>query len=238
MWPFSSKKTLSRSGFLNGFTDWHSHILPGVDDGVKTLDESLQILSSYESEGIAELWLTPHIMEDTPNTPDALRKAFEDLKRAYRGPVTLHLAAENMLDNLFEQRLAAGNLLPIGENADHLLVETSYFTPPSDFDDKIQRVKSAGFFPVLAHPERYVYMPMKKYEQLIGENVRFQLNIYSLLGLYGDPAREKAEYLLRHGYYTLIGTDTHRHTQLTAALAQKVLSPTMLRALRNIPNTI
>jgi len=238
MWPFSSKKSLGESGFLGGFTDWHSHILPGVDDGVKTMQESLAILEAYEREGISELWLTPHVMEDTPNSPSGLRGVFEELKAAYHGPVRLHLAAENMLDNLFESRLSSGDLLPLGENDDHLLVETSYFTPPSDFDDKIRRVKSAGFFPVLAHPERYVYMPLKKYDELIANNVRFQLNIYSLVGLYGEPARDKAEYLLRRGYYTLIGTDTHRHSQFEAALSPKMFSKGVLRLLQQIPNSI
>ncbi len=238
MWPFSSKKSLGESGFLGGLTDWHSHILPGVDDGVKTMSESLAILEDYGREGISELWLTPHVMEDTPNSPSDLRNGFEELKAAYNGPVKLHLAAENMLDNLFESRLSSGDLLPLGESGDHLLVETSYFTPPSDFDDKIRRVKSAGFFPVLAHPERYVYMPMKKYDELIANNVRFQLNIYSLVGLYGEPARDKAEYLLRRGYYTLIGTDTHRRSQFEAALSPKMFPKGVLRLLQQIPNSI
>lgn len=105
MWPFSTKKSLGASGILDGFTDWHSHILPGVDDGVETIEESLDILAAYEREGISDLWLTPHVMEDTPNAPADLRKVFEELKNAYHGPVRLHLAAENMLDNLFESRI-------------------------------------------------------------------------------------------------------------------------------------
>ena len=69
MWPFKRKKiSLEQSGTLRGFTDCHSHILPGVDDGVKTLRESLAILAKYEDLGISDLWLTPHIMEDIPNT--------------------------------------------------------------------------------------------------------------------------------------------------------------------------
>lgn len=95
------KKTLS----LEGMTDWHCHILPGVDDGVRTMDESISILKSYEEAGIAEVWLTPHIMEDVPNTTEFLRQRFIELQHRYHGSVKLHLAAENMLDNLFEERL-------------------------------------------------------------------------------------------------------------------------------------
>ena len=72
MWPFRKKQTLEESGFFRGFTDWHCHILPGVDDGVLTMDESLQILAEYERLGVKEVWLTPHIMEDIPNTTEKL----------------------------------------------------------------------------------------------------------------------------------------------------------------------
>ena len=105
MWPFRKKKTLAESGLLHGFTDWHCHLLPGVDDGVRTLDESLAILASYEQQGIRSVWLTPHIMEDIPNTTALLKARFAELITAYQGPLQLHLAAEHMLDGLFEERL-------------------------------------------------------------------------------------------------------------------------------------
>lgn len=81
MW-FCKRKTLEESGFFRGFTDWHSHILPGVDDGVQSMDESLQILAEYERLGVKEVWLTPHIMEDIPNTTEKLRNRFVELKAA------------------------------------------------------------------------------------------------------------------------------------------------------------
>ena len=127
---------------LGGFsTDWHCHILPGVDDGLPTMDDALEVLAAYERIGIAQAWLTPHIMEDIPNTTDALRAQFAKLQEAYAsGAVELHLAAENMLDNLFEERLAARDLLPIGDSCDHLLVETSYFSPPMDLLGTLDRI--------------------------------------------------------------------------------------------------
>lgn len=122
---------MAESGFFHGFTDWHSHILPGVDDGVQTMEEALEILAKYDELGVKEVWLTPHIMEDIPNTTQHLKERFAELRAAYKGNVILHLAAENMLDNLFEERLEKDDLLSIGEKGDHLLVETSYFNPPS-----------------------------------------------------------------------------------------------------------
>lgn len=212
MWPFSKKYSIASSGILQGLTDWHCHLLPAVDDGVRTMEESLQILSSYEHHGIKEVWLTPHIMEDMPNSTSFLRSRYAELKTAYSGPIILHLASENMLDNLFEERLQQGDLLPLGKEGKHLLVETSYFNPPYGLQDILQRIKSRGFFPVLAHPERYIYMGQKDYEQLKQQNVAFQLNLPSLVGAYGEDAKHKAKWLLENRYYQYSGTDTHRQS--------------------------
>ena len=100
MWPFSSKTTLCKSDLLGGATDCHTHLLPGVDDGFRTADDSLAALSRLESTGIRTVWLTPHIMEDIPNETDDLRRRFEEFAALYTGPIELHLAAEHMLDNL------------------------------------------------------------------------------------------------------------------------------------------
>ena len=190
-----------------GFTDWHSHILPGVDDGVQSMDESLAILRLYEGAGVSHVWLTPHIMEDIPNTTDMLRARFAELQEAYDGPVQLHLGSENMLDNLFAERLDSGDLLPVGDGL--LLVETSYFNPPMDLQDVLQEIRRRGYTPVLAHPERYLYMSRGDYSRLRDAGVSFQLNVSSPAGLYGSHVRRTACWLKRRGYYDYAGTDAH-----------------------------
>lgn len=209
MWPFRKKCSLAGSGVFRGFTDWHSHILPGVDDGVRTMEEALEILSLYEEVGISEVWLTPHVMEDVPNTTGHLKERFEKLKAAYQGNVVLHLAAEYMLDNLFRERLEAKDLLPLGENADCLLVETSCYGPPMDFQDILAHIRSAGYHPVLAHPERYTYLDRDGYDRLKGMGVRFQLNLLSLTGFYGERARRRAQGMLERKWVDAWGTDIH-----------------------------
>ncbi|MCR4965134.1 MAG: capsular biosynthesis protein [Bacteroidales bacterium] len=194
---------------LSGFTDYHSHILFGVDDGVKTQEMSLQVLKRYEEIGISEVWCTPHIMEDIPNTTEGLKSRFEELKAAYTGPIKLHLAAEYMMDQLFEERLHNNDLLPLGEDGNRLLVETSYFNPPMDMLDILQQIKSHGYFPVLAHPERYVYMNKSDYRTLKEKEILFQLNLSSLAGGYGPEAQKKAKWLLKKGFYNLAGSDLH-----------------------------
>ncbi|MDE6866101.1 MAG: capsular biosynthesis protein [Muribaculaceae bacterium] len=210
MWPFSKTNNLEESGMFNGFTDWHSHILPGVDDGIPSMDKSLEVLRRYEEKGIRKVWLTPHIMEDYPNTPASLGERFAELQDAYKGPIELRLAAENMLDSLFEERLETRDFLPIGEEGNHLLVETSYMNPPYGFHDMLRETMKAGYFILLAHPERYRYMDEDDYRQLKEMGVKFQTNFASLVGGYGETARKKAEWLLKEGMIDVCGSDIHR----------------------------
>ena len=197
------------SSLLVGFTDHHSHILPGVDDGVKKMEVSLKVLERYEQIGIAEVWCTPHVMEDIPNTTEGLKSRFAELQEAYQGPIKLHLAAEYMMDALFEERLGQGDLLTLGDDGDQLLVETSYFNPPMDLDGILRRIKQKGLHPMLAHPERYVYMRKDRYKELKDNNIRFQLNLSSLAGAYGPEAKDKALWMLKQGYYDIAGSDLH-----------------------------
>lgn len=210
MWPFKNVDKLAKSGLLEGFTDWHSHLLPGVDDGIRTMDETLATLDAFEKEGVKRVWLTPHIMEDCPNTTERLRERFADLQAEYKGPVELHLASENMLDSLFEERLKSNDLLPIGRKGEHLLVETSYVNPPYGMEEMIEGVFAAGLIPILAHPERYRYMEERDYERWKERGVLFQSNFISIVGGYGETARKKIEWLLKEGMVDLTGSDVHR----------------------------
>ena len=210
MWPFRKKQTLEESGFFRGFTDWHCHILPGVDDGVQTMEEALQILAEYERLGIKEVWLTPHIMEDIPNTTQHLRERFKELQATYQGNVVLNLASENMLDKLFEERLEKNDLLPLGKDGKHLLVETSYFNPPMGLNNILLRIKAKGYYPILAHPERYIYMKDDDYKQLKSMGIKFQLNLFSIHGMYGKEAQKKAHRLQKGRMYEYTGTDLHQ----------------------------
>ena len=207
---FHTSRSVARSGILRGLTDCHSHLLPGVDDGVGTPEESLQILDGMERQGVRKVWLTPHIMEDVPNTTDSLRTKFRELEASYGGGMELALAAENMLDSLFEERLEKDDVLPLHENGKRcLLVETSCFNPPMNLHSLLQRIRRKGYHPLLAHPERYVYMEMPDYRELREEGVLFQLNLPSLTGMYGGHVQKKAASLLKAGMYSLTGSDMH-----------------------------
>ena len=223
MFGFLRNRTIGETGILHGMTDWHSHILPGVDDGFRSIKDSLEALSRYESLGISEVWLTPHVMEDVPNATEVLKNRFSELCDAYKGALRLHLAAEYMMDSLFERRLRDRDLLPLGTGGKHLLVETSYFNPPAGLVEILKSIKTAGYFPVLAHPERYMYMDMEDYSALMDSGVRLQLNLCSLVGMYGKEVQDKAFRLLRKGYFSIAGTDLHRLPQLESLTKTRCL---------------
>lgn len=221
---FAHKKPLS--DLFRGYVDFHCHILPGVDDGVQTFEDSARILSIYSELGVEKVFFTPHVMEDVPNRPEELQKRFAELKEYLKtegvsAPV-LELAAENMMDSLFMQRLASKEVLPLPLRGKSLLVETSYYNPPLNMHDILFQVKSNGFFPVLAHPERYMYMDSKDYDSLKNSDIRFQLNLSSLSGFYGELAQKKAENMLKKGYYDYVGTDLHRLSMLELYMKVKL----------------
>lgn len=209
MWLLSSKVPVHKSRLLEGFRDCHCHLLPGVDDGVGKMEETMQILEEWEMEGVTEVWLTPHIMEDMPNKPSELRRRFTSLQDHYSGTIKLHLAAEHMIDGLFAQRLEADDVLPIGEEGTRLLVETSYYTPPMNMKAIIDNIKKKGYEPILAHPERYQYMEKDDYKMWKKCGVLFQMNLPSIVGAYGQGVQRKAEWLLKENMYDYCGTDTH-----------------------------
>ena len=205
---FSPKRSIADSGVLNGSTDRHSHILYGVDDGIKTLEDSLAVLAFEESLGVKDVWCTPHIMEDVPNTTESLRERFEEFCSHYNGSIRLRLAAEYMIDTVFEKRLESGDLLTMEDNM--LLMETSTIAPPYDLKGSLKDTMSAGYRPLFAHPERCRFLEVKDCEELVEVGVRLQLNIASLTGYYGQSTRAKAEILLKKGLYFAYGSDCHR----------------------------
>ena len=224
------KQSLLQSGVLQGATDRHSHILYGVDDGAATLEDALAVLAYEEEIGIREVWCTPHIMEDVPNTTEALKQRFAELQAAYQGPIELHLAAEYMLDTLFEERFNAGDLLTMED--DTLLVETSTWNPPADMTGTLRKIQKAGYRPLLAHPERYRYMTDPGYERLHKMGIHFQLNLGSLVGYYGETAMRKAHELLEKGWYSEIGSDCHRLATIKEQYNREVLTKDIVSKLR------
>ena len=226
---FNRRRSLLESGLLKGAVDQHSHILYGLDDGVKTQEDSLAILRFLEEQGVSEVWFTPHVMEDVPNTTEGIRARFEELESVYRGGLRLHLAAEYMIDTLFEERLAARDLLTHGN--DTVLVETSAVAPPINLWEVLETMRKAGYRPLIAHPERYRYMDKADYKRLHDMGCVLQMNLPSIVGFYGESARERALDLLDKGWYSMVGSDCHRYRAIQAQYGARELKKDTLRKL-------
>ena len=218
---FNRRKSVLESGLLKGAVDQHSHILYSLDDGVKTQEDSLAILRFLEEQGVSEVWFTPHVMEDVPNTSEGIRARFGELKSVYEGGLRLHLAAEYMIDTLFEKRLSQKDLLLHGE--DTVLVETSSVAPPINLWEILDSMLKAGYRPLVAHPERYRYMDRDDYRDLHNMGCLLQLNLPSIVGFYGESARQRAQYLLDKGWYRMFGSDCHRFKAIQAQYSAKEL---------------
>lgn len=207
-------KKLFLKDLLEDFVDIHNHILPGIDDGAKTIKESLELIQKLEELGVKQFIPTPHIMQDFyPNTEESIGNAYElllgNLNKKLIKKITINPAAEYMLDSNFEELLKAGHLFTLKSN--YVLVEMSYFQPPINLEQLIFKIKMKGYIPVLAHPERYTYYHsnLKYYNRLKLLGCMFQLNLLSLGNHYGKSVQKTGQYLLDAKLIDFTGTDTH-----------------------------
>ncbi len=225
------------SDFSRLGTDLHSHLLPGLDDGVQTLEEALEVIEALSRIGYNRLITTPHVMADRyPNTSAAIRERCSALQEAVRKagiPVELWAAAEYYLDEQFGELLGKGDLLPLDKDR-HVLFELSFHHVPLALGQYLFDLQAKGFIPVLAHPERYPYYHQKleEYQALRNAGCLFQVNILSITGHYGLDVQQAAQLLLRNNLVSYLGSDVHRlaHVRtLSAALRSGHLEKTLRR---------
>lgn len=207
-----------------GFTDFHSHVLPGIDDGSSHIDQSKELLSALHDIGVHTLYCTPHIMHSVyDNTPEIIQSTYNTLKEEARlRNIKLHVAAEYMLDDGFAKQLKAGPLLAYPNR--EVLVEMNYVRAPLSLHQHIFELRTSGYTPVLAHPERYAFYhnSFSNYEQLRDMGCKFQLNLLSLGSYYGKQCNKIALQLLQHEMYTHVGTDTHKLRHIEALRTIKI----------------
>jgi tyrosine-protein phosphatase YwqE len=199
----------------------HSHLLPDIDDGARDMDTSLQLIKGLTDLGYHKIVTTPHILwEMYPNTPaiieDGCKRVQQKLSEA-NNPVIFRAAAEYFMDEHFVEELQNKSpLLTIKDNL--VLVEFSMVTAPFDLMEMIFELQMQNYQPIMAHPERYIYLRNKKtfFDELKEHGCLFQVNLLSLAGHYGTSVQEQAEYLIKKGYYEYAGTDLHHHKHLEA----------------------
>ena len=201
--------------------DMHAHLLPAIDDGAKSLDDSLALISGLKELGYSKVLATPHVMYDFyKNSTDTILSKLDDVREVLSKnniSINIEAAAEYYFDEELQARLKKKDLLSFG-NEKYLLFEFSYFNEQNGVHGVLSEMFEKGFTPVLAHPERYPYFvdAPEKYNQLKEMGVKFQLNLLSLVGHYGDSAVEGSNYLIDNNFIDFIGSDIHRTGHLSA----------------------
>ena len=179
---FKAKPTLKEL-IPNGFVDIHSHILPGIDDGAKNVEESIKLISEMKKMGFSKIIATPHIYPGLyNNTDEKIKKCFKEIKDVNS---SISYAAEYLIGRYMIEHIEKKSILTLKDN--YVLVEINFHAEPLDLYDVIFKLKTNGFNPILAHPERYLYYlnDFKKFYKLKNFGCLFQLNFLSITGFYG-----------------------------------------------------
>ncbi len=204
-------KPLNPIGFDCLKTDMHSHLIPNIDDGASSLEDSIKMISALRKLGYQKIITTPHVMSDFyKNTPEIINAGLALVRAELQKnkiDVQLEAAAEYYLDYEFELKIKEGNLLTF--SGKYILVETSFIEAPPNFKELIFKLQIEGYKVILAHPERYPFMSMQDYEELADRSVFLQLNLLSLLGNYGLEVKDKAQQLIDNNLISFVGTDCH-----------------------------
>lgn len=216
MFSFFSKQKTIPTALV---TDMHSHLIPAIDDGVKSIQEACDVIDQLLNLGYKKFITTPHIMTDYfGNTASSVQAAYDQFlpqlrERNYTMPFSC--AAEYYLDDAVISAAARKEkFLTFGDK--YLLFETNVISEPLQLKEFIFSLTLQGYKPVMAHPERYQYMNLEKAEDLHHRGVLLQVNLLSLIGHYGPPIQRLAEKLIAHGWVDMLGTDCHNfdHTRL------------------------
>lgn len=218
---FRSSKAEPDLSFIGA--DMHSHLLPALDDGLKSMDETISFIKRLHSLGYQKFICTPHIISDIhPNSPETILPRLGEVRIALKEqnvPVQIDAAAEYMVDVDFESRIKNGNqLLTVGEK--NILIEMSYVAPSPNMEQVIFELNMKGLRPIIAHPERYIYYhsDFEKYQRFIDLGAVLQVNLLSLLGYYGKNVKAIAEKLIKQKMIQYAGTDMHHTNHLNALL--------------------
>nr|WP_315233561.1 CpsB/CapC family capsule biosynthesis tyrosine phosphatase [uncultured Flavobacterium sp.] len=225
MLTFFKSKPILKDLIPDHHIDIHSHLLPGIDDGARTFGDTLRLTQALQEIGISEFITTPHIIQHVwDNTHDQiLEKKATTVLELEKNSITVPFkaAAEYLMDDQFVKLFESHDLLTLKDN--YVLVEMSYINPPIQLYSILFDLQVAGYIPVLAHPERYLFYHnnFNEYLKLKRAGCLFQLNLLSVVGYYGAGITKITEQLLQKGMYTYVGSDVHHDNHITA-FKQKV----------------
>lgn len=199
-------------------TDLHSHLIPGIDDGAKTMDDALFLVKHMIDLGYKKLITTPHIQYDYyKNTPENINAGFEMLKKALVDnnlTIEIEVAAEYLVDDGFIEKVEKDQILTF--NNKYILIELPYTYEPPNLNNALFELQTRGYRVVLAHPERYGYwhQDLSKYEELHQRGILLQMNINSLTGWYSKESKKIAEHLIEKKIISFLGSDMHNENYM------------------------
>ena len=210
---FKSKPKLKEI-IPKGFIDIHSHVLPGIDDGAKNINESFEMISEMKKLGFSKIIGTPHTYEGLyNNTNETIKNSYDLLSGKFDDNIKLNYASEYLADYSLIKRAEKRNILCLKGN--YVLIETSFNQKPLNLLDIIFKLQTNGYNPIIAHPERYNYFDKKNdYKSLIDRGCKLQLNLFSTLGFYGKEVLKKTNYLINNNLLDYVGSDIHSVNQL------------------------
>ena len=213
---FKSKPKLNEI-IPKGYVDIHSHILPGIDDGAKNVEESLKLISEMKKLGFSKIIGTPHTYRGLyENTNETIKNSYKLLSKNLPKNINVSYASEYMLDVSLIEKSIDGSLLCIKEN--YVLIEMGFLFEPINLYEIIFKISLNGYIPVLAHPERYLFLhdDFNKYYKLKNRNCKFQINFLSVIGGYGKEVLNITDKLLKNNLVDFSGTDIHNMNHIMA----------------------
>lgn len=219
--------------------DIHSHLIPGIDDGSKSMEQSVEMIKRLKQMGFKKLITTPHIMQyQYDNTTDIILGGLQRVRQELEKQnidIKIEAASEYFLDEHFLELIKERDVLTFGDK--YLLFELSYTMKPLNLESAIFEMIAAGYKPVLAHPERYLFLHknFEEYKWLKRKGLLFQVNLNSFSGYYSKAVQKVANRLAEEGLIDFIGSDTHKERQLVH-LEKNLHSKVMEKIFKN--NTI
>lgn len=213
---FSRNKRKLSELIPNNFVDIHSHILPGIDDGAKSVKESNELILKMKKLGFSKIIGTPHTYSGLyNNTNESIRNSFYQLKKNLKSKIEVSYASEYLIESSLIEKAENKSLLTVKDNL--VLVEMSYMHPPENINDILFHIILNDYIPILAHPERYnFYQNIKKFYDLKDRGCLFQLNLLSTTGYYGGESIKKCDEFLKNNLIDFLGSDIHNNTHIDA----------------------
>ena len=223
---FFKQKPFLQDLIPNNYVDIHSHLLPGIDDGATNIDDTNILINGLKEIGFEKFITTPHVMGEVwNNSKSDIEEKYTTTLSQLKIPKTenvLKVAAEYMIDIEFRELIKRETLLTLKGN--YVLVEISYLNPPFQLHETLNELQTAGYQPILAHPERYNFYhhSIKEYKRLKDIGCLFQLNLLSTVGYYGERISKISELLIENGLIDFVGSDVH-HLKHLESLKKRVV---------------